>query len=79
MAVHGCLLARAQGEQLKPGYLAALKDVRLQVSHLHNIAEPLTVKAEQLLAGGGNLMYTLEVSGGKQMIATARATVVTQS
>ena len=79
MAVHGCLMARAQGEQLKPGYLAALKDVRLQVSHLHNIAEPLTVKAEQLLAGGGNLMYTLEVSGGEQMIATARATVVTQS
>lgn len=79
MAVHGCLLARAKGEQLKPGYLAALKDVHLHVRHLHAMPDPLTVKAEQLMAGGGNLMYTLEVFSGEQKIATARATVVTQT
>lgn len=79
MAVHGCLLARTKGEQLKPGYLAALKDVQLHVRYLHNLPEPLTIKAEQLMAGGGNLMYTLEVSAGGQVIATARATVVAQS
>jgi predicted hotdog family 3-hydroxylacyl-ACP dehydratase len=78
MAVHGCLLARSQGEQLKPGYLAALKDVHLLVRHIHDVSEALTVKAEQLMAGGGNLMYTLEVTAGGQMIATARATVITQ-
>jgi len=79
MAVHGCLLARARGEQLKPGYLAALKEVKLQTAYLHDLTGPLAIKAEQLIAGGGNLMYTFEVSSGKQTIATARATVVTQS
>jgi predicted hotdog family 3-hydroxylacyl-ACP dehydratase len=79
MAVHGCLLARAKGEQLKPGYLAALKDVKLHAAYLDGLTEPLTIKAEQLIAGSGNLMYTLEVSAGTHVIATARATVVTQS
>ncbi|WP_455211396.1 hypothetical protein [Kaarinaea lacus] len=79
MAVHGCLLANAKGEQLKPGYLAALKEVQLNVTYLQDLPEPLTIKAEQLMAGGGNLMYTLEVSTGGKVIATARATVVTQS
>jgi predicted hotdog family 3-hydroxylacyl-ACP dehydratase len=78
MAVHGCLLARAKGEQLKPGYLAALKDVQLQVKYLHDLPDPLSIKAEQLMAGGGNLMYTLEVFAGEHEIATARATVITQ-
>jgi predicted hotdog family 3-hydroxylacyl-ACP dehydratase len=79
MAVHGGLLARTKGEHIKPGYLAALKDVCLHVEQLHDVPQALTVKAEQLMAQGGNLMYTLEVTAGKQMIATARATVVTQS
>ena len=79
MAVHGCLLARAKGENLKPGYLAALKDVKLHVPRLDSLSEPLTVRAEQIIAGGGNLMYTFEVSAGNQAVASARATVVTQS
>jgi predicted hotdog family 3-hydroxylacyl-ACP dehydratase len=78
MAVHGGLLARAKGEKLRPGYLAALKDVQLHMTHLDDISEPLTIKADQIMAGGGNLMYTLEVSMGEHVIATARATVVTQ-
>ena len=79
MAVHGCLLARTKGEQLNPGYLAALKEVQLHRRYLDDLAGPLTIKADQLMAGGGNLMYTLEVSSGGQVIATARVTVVTQS
>lgn len=79
MAVHGCLLAQAKGERLKPGYLAALKDVKLHLTHLDHLCEPLIVKAEQLIAGGGNLMYTFEVTAGQQAVASARATVVTQA
>lgn len=79
MAVHGCLLARAKGESLKPGYLAALKDVKLCMDYLDSLTEPLTIKAEQLIAGSGNLMYTFEVSVGEHTVASARATVVTQS
>ena len=79
MAVHGCLLAQAKGERLKPGYLAALKEVKLHTAYLDDIAEPLTIKAEQLIAGSGNLMYTFEVFAGKHTVATARATVITQT
>jgi predicted hotdog family 3-hydroxylacyl-ACP dehydratase len=79
MAVHGCLLARTKGEQLKPGYLAALKEVKLHIAYLDDLSEPLTIKAEQVIAGGGNLMYTFEITSGEHTVASARATVVTQS
>lgn len=79
MAVHGCLLARARGETLKPGYLAALKEVQLHLSRLDDLGEPLIISAQQLIAAGGNLMYTVSIRCADQEVASARATVVTQS
>ncbi len=76
MAVHGGLLAREQGRSLKPGYIAALRDINISRSRLDSIAEPLQVSARQLMAAGGNLVYRFEVRAGEELVASGRVTVI---
>ncbi len=78
MAVHGGLLARARGAR-SGGYLAALRNAALHVSRLDDLAAPLTVHAERLMADGGNLMYQFTITAGESKVAEARATVIGQS
>ncbi len=78
MAVHGGLLARAEGEKHANGYLAALREVTLHTDQLDNINDALIIKATQLVASQGNLIYIVEIKASGNLIASARATVVTQ-
>lgn len=76
MAVHGALLARTQGRKLAAGYLAALRDVQLTAQDVSRIESPLRIRAENLMAQGGNLIYAFRVSVGDECIVQGRATVV---
>ena len=85
MAVHGGLLAREQGTQLPPGYLAAVRNVELNYAWLDDIKQDLLIDARQLMAQGGSLMYEFEMyfiqdtgktKGEKVKVATGRATVI---
>lgn len=78
MAVHGGLLAREQGETAPPGYLAALRNIKLGCDWLDSIAEPLTVEASQMLAGAGSYIYEFKLSVGQQLLLSGRATVMAQ-
>ena len=78
MAVHGGLLARDKGESIKPGYLAALRDVDLYVPRLDDVEDTLVITAKKLMAGAGNLMYVFKVMAGDRLISSGRATVITQ-
>ena len=78
MAVHGGLIARAAGQPPAPGYLAALRNANITVTFLDDIETDLHVVANQLAASGGNLMYNFEITAANQLIASARATVVTR-
>ena len=76
MAVHGGLLARAKGETIAGGYLAAFRDVDLAVDTLAGTGERVTVSAEQLMAAGGNLIYAFEVADADRKLVSGRATVM---
>jgi predicted hotdog family 3-hydroxylacyl-ACP dehydratase len=76
MAVHGGLLARARGESLGQGFLAAIREVSLNVPHLDDIEVPLQVDAERLMGEGGNLMYGFELSAADRVLAAGRLMVV---
>jgi predicted hotdog family 3-hydroxylacyl-ACP dehydratase len=76
MAVHGGLLLREQGEAMSEGYLAAVKNVMLHVDWLHDIELPLHVRAERLLAQGGQFLYEFSMLAGNTVIIEARATVM---
>ena len=76
MAVHGGLLARAQGLTLRPGLLAGLREVRLFVDRLDDGAERLQVQATRLMASGGSFLYSFDVHLDQRLAASARATVI---
>src|SRR5216110_1190979 len=75
-AVHGGLRARAAGATAPPGYLAALRDARLHVARLDDIAAPLVICANHLFGDGANTVYEFRVSADDFLIADGRVTIV---
>jgi len=73
MAVHGALRAQ-QG--LRPGMLAAVRDVLLRVDRLDDIDDDLLVRAECLYVDGSHLLYGFELRAGDRLLLRGRAVVV---
>lgn len=78
MAVHGGLLAREAGEENPAGFLAALRDVRLNTERLDEHGEPLRIEATELMRSGGSFMYEFTVSAAGEELLSGRITVMTQ-
>ena len=76
MAVHGGLLARTQNRRAAPGFLAALRDLRLQVHYIDQIEAPLEVRAELLSAGDSGWLYAFRITAAASELATGRVTVI---
>ena len=76
MAVHGGLLAKAKGEQMKAGYLAALRDIEIEQGYASNISGELKIKAIQEFASEGNMIYQFTVTTEDKTLVSGRATVV---
>ena len=76
MAVHGGLLARAQNRRAPPGFLAALRDLRLQVHYIDQIEAPLEIRAEVLNAGDSGWLYAFRITTAASELATGRVTVI---
>lgn len=76
MAIHGGLLARAQGGVAAPGLLVAVRDVKLGVSRIDDLAADLTVLAKRLVANAGGWLYSFEIDAGDQRLASGRVGVI---
>lgn len=76
MAVHGGLLAKASGQVIRAGYLAALRDVTLEDVDVSSIDTLLCVEATQLMASQGNMIYNFSIKSNEKILASGRATVV---
>ncbi|MFM9885012.1 MAG: 3-hydroxylacyl-ACP dehydratase [Burkholderiales bacterium] len=75
MAAHGSLLAREDGTVARPGYLVAIRDVRIGVQQLDRIEADLEIRATRLAADAGSLMYAFVIAADQKMILTGRAVV----
>ena len=75
-AVHGGLRARSAGVTAPPGYLAALREARLHVMRLNDVASPLRICAHRLFGEGANAVYECRVSAGDVLLADARITII---
>jgi predicted hotdog family 3-hydroxylacyl-ACP dehydratase len=75
-AVHGGLRARAAGTIASPGYLAALRNGRLQAKRLDCIHLPLRICATRLFGDGANTVYEFVVSAATVLVAEGRVTIV---
>lgn len=76
VAVHGGLRARSAGVTAPPGYLAALRDARLHVVRLDDIAAPLQIRACHLFGDSANAVYECSVSADDVLLADARTTIM---
>jgi predicted hotdog family 3-hydroxylacyl-ACP dehydratase len=76
MAVHGGLLARAQGGVAAPGLLVAVRDVQLAVARIDDVGGDLTVRAKKLVANAGGWLYSFEVDAGDKRLASGRVSVI---
>lgn len=75
-AVHGGLRARSVGVTAPPGYLAALRDARLHVTRLDEVASPLQIYAYRLFGEAANTVYECRVSAGDVLLAEGRITII---
>ena len=76
MAVHGGLHDREQGIQMTEGYLAALRDVKINLCDIDELQAELKVESNKILSQGGNMIYAFTVSTPEIELASGRATVV---
>jgi predicted hotdog family 3-hydroxylacyl-ACP dehydratase len=75
-AAHGGLRARAAGVAASLGYLAALRDARLHVMRLDDVASPLQICAYRLFGETANTVYECRVSAGNILLADGRITIM---
>ena len=76
MAVHGGLHDREKGLQMTEGYLAALRDIKINLCELDNLQSDLRIEANRILSQGGNMIYNFTVSTADTELVSGRATVV---
>lgn len=72
MAAHGALQAEGKAQ---PGMLAALRDIRLRVAHIHDIPGKLTVRARRRLARKEGSLYEFSVSAEDQVLCEGRLSI----
>ena len=76
MALHGSLVA-APGTPPSPGYIASVRNVRLAVLRLDDVAGDLQVHAARLAGGANEVLYTFSVRDEQgALLAEGRAAVV---
>lgn len=78
MAVHGGLKARAEGAVAAPGFLVALRAVRLHVRRIDDLDGELIVTGECLMASPGSWQYAFTIEHAGRTVAEGRAAVIAQ-
>ncbi len=79
MAVHGGLLARAQGQVAAPGFLASLRNLKWHIDFIETLPGPLDVHASQLMAAATGWTYQFEIHHRDTQLASGRAMVMLMS
>jgi len=76
MAIHGSLLAPANNERPKVGYLVSVRGVTMSATRLDDIEADLTLTAVCMMASESNMLYQFTVSANDKELLQGRATVV---
>jgi predicted hotdog family 3-hydroxylacyl-ACP dehydratase len=74
MAVHGGL--QAADEAARGGMLVAIRDLRLRVERIDDIAGELMVQAVKMVAHAGGRIYSFTARVGELELATGRVSVM---
>ena len=79
-AIHGALLAAQDNQRAPPGWLVALRDVRLSINYLDDepsvMAQPLNVRAQLQHRSATGCSYEFQVFSAEQQLASGKVTVM---
>ncbi|MBK8284675.1 MAG: phosphotransferase [Ahniella sp.] len=76
MAVHGGLLARAEGRRAEPGLLVSLRGVNLFVTRLDDLPGPLETEAELVASTPTSWQYQFRIHHDGVLLGEGRAMVM---
>ena len=79
MAVHGGLLAQERGRPPRAGLLVSLRDVRLRVARIDDLAGELLGHAEPLVVSEASQQYAFRIFHRDRLLAEGRAAVILQA
>lgn len=79
MAVHGGLLACAQGRAAPPGMLVALRSIRLQVARIDDLPGALQCHAQCIAHSDSSQQYAFVIRYGNHVLAEGRAAAILQT
>jgi predicted hotdog family 3-hydroxylacyl-ACP dehydratase len=80
MALHGALIGRAAGQEVRPGYLASVRGTQLHVLALHDLPpalpDELRITATRQAGDERQILYAFSVHHADHVLAEGRAAVV---
>ena len=79
MAVHGGLLARVSSTPVRPGFLVALRGVRLHVQRIDDLPGALIGHATLLMQAEDSQQYVFRIEHDGRLLAEGRAAVMLQA
>jgi predicted hotdog family 3-hydroxylacyl-ACP dehydratase len=75
MALHGALLGGNDAPASRPGYIGAVRGLRLHVTRLDDIAGDLVVHAERLAGDRNHVLYGFAVHADERPLVEGRISV----
>jgi len=75
MALHASLAPLTDNAAPAMGYLASVRDLKLNVTRLDDIAEELRVEATRVVGSTEGFMYSFEIHAGARLLLAGRAMV----
>lgn len=80
IAVHGALLAQGavagRAAAAQPGFLGAVRDVKLHADRIDTLRSALNVLAERRMVRADGMVYDFEVEGDDRLLCEGRAVIV---
>ena len=75
MAVHGALVASANGGMAPPGFLASVRGVRLNIDRLNVFEVDLVTSVRRIAGDEGTALYEFSVSADDVVLVSGRAAI----
>ncbi len=75
MAVHGALEAERSGSKAAPGMLASVRNVRLHVERLDDIAQDVIAAVQWLAGDAHTALYEFSLATDDRVLLTGRAAI----
>lgn len=76
MAAHGALMAGLLGTPVRTGYLASVRNLKLAVTRLDDIAADLEVRARRIAGDADTALYEFTLACAEGQLVSGRAGIV---